>query len=140
MWRSDSEVIADESKILNKRNGIAMSKKITLDTQGVTISVSAEPEEMDPRKCFDEDSFPFSCLKDDNVWNWCTVFVTVTWEGISATAKLGCCYYQSEADFRNDEAFKDLQEEALDNLNQEIDRINQEIDRLRQLLAKLDAS
>lgn len=115
-----------------------MSKKITLDTQGVTISVSAEPEEMDPRKCSDEDSFDFSCLNDDNVWNWCTVFVTVAWEGISATAKLGCCSYQSEDDFRNSEYFKVLQEQAIDSLNQETDRIRQEIDRLLQMLAKLD--
>ena len=37
---------------------------------------------------------------EHNPWAWCCVRVTGRWMGLEASDFLGCCSYESEADFR----------------------------------------
>jgi hypothetical protein len=54
---------------------------------------------------------------DHNLWAWCCARVRATWRGFAGEAYLGGCSYDSEDDFRNDQHFTDMCDEALDQLN-----------------------
>lgn len=89
--------------------------------ENATITLSHAPE--------DEDTAPEDHLEnhDDveavrnqldrlNSWAWCYVIVKAqfkTWDG---AAYLGACSYGSEEDFRKDDYFTDMKDEAITNL------------------------
>ena len=57
-------------------------------------------------------------LRNGNEWAWCCVRVVVMWNGFEGDACLGCCSYESEAQFKEPGGYYDaLKTEALDDLN-----------------------
>jgi hypothetical protein len=67
-------------------------------------------------------------LEAGNEWAWCRVMVIVRpwWSAASdqgsyqGEAHLGGCSYQSEEDFKKDNYYDDMKQEALDDLNEQI--------------------
>jgi hypothetical protein len=55
-------------------------------------------------------------LEEGDVWAWASVTVRVTWAGFTGNAYLGGCNYADEADFRENGHFKDMQQEAAQDL------------------------
>ncbi len=110
----------------------------------VAFTVRAEPEdETSPRGHFASDEPELDKRMEDeivrryesgDVWAWCTVFVTASWKGVGETVSLGCCSYDSEADFVGTEGgyYGDMRKEALGSLNK---RIASEFERIRGLIA-----
>lgn len=70
-----------------------------------------------------------------NIWAWSTVTVIARWNGFEGRDRLGCCSYDSEEDFKQDEYYPDMKKEALDDLNRVI---SDTTERLRPL-SELDA-
>jgi len=56
-----------------------------------------------------------------DVWAWALVKVEAKFAGFTGVAYLGCCSYESEADFRADACFEDLKEEALEDLERNLE-------------------
>ncbi len=92
-----------------------------LELTDVKISIRIEPEDLAV-----EDSFQFQedidyvhkQINSGNEWAWCTVWVVAKWEGHQGEDNLGGCSYQSEEDFRKCDYFADMQQRALDELNE----------------------
>lgn len=61
-------------------------------------------------------------LDAGNLWAWCCVQVTARWGDWTATDYLGACSYASEAKFRADGYWADMQASTLEQLNVEIAR------------------
>ncbi len=59
-------------------------------------------------------------LNLEDLWAWCTVFVTAQWQGFEGTDSLGCCSYADEAEFRSGDYFTDMKARALESLNQQL--------------------
>lgn len=55
-----------------------------------------------------------------NLWAWCTVRVAAKWKEFEGDDYLGCCSYNSEEEFKSDGYFKDMKQNALDELNKNI--------------------
>lgn len=55
-------------------------------------------------------------LKSD-IWAWCRVKVTATWEGLEGADYLGCCSYLSEESFmKGSTTYPEMRERAYDEL------------------------
>lgn len=85
------------------------------------ITVTAEPEHEDVRGHFADDDVDTENMVTDIIervregdeWAWCCVKVTVSCAGMEESEYLGCCSYQSEADFRaNSGYFDDMVQEC----------------------------
>jgi len=61
-------------------------------------------------------------LEAGNIWAWCTVEVSVEWNGIESEEEyLGCCSYKSRSDFaENSGYYEDMVSTCLDNLNKKL--------------------
>jgi hypothetical protein len=107
--------------------------RVTRDTPGVTIKVRVEEETDSPYGHFENRDQAKEVIKraNGNIWGWCTVWVTVSWEGFSGEDNLGCCSYDSEEEFRADAYYSDL-------VNQALDQLNKDVDKAREAIAKLD--
>lgn len=46
-------------------------------------------------------------LNAGDEWAWCCVVVTARWNGFEGTDTLGCCSYESEADFKRTGGYYD---------------------------------
>ena len=57
-----------------------------------------------------------------DMWAWCSVTVTASWRNIEGSDNLGCCSYESEADFMRCEYYADMVERAMAELNSECER------------------
>jgi hypothetical protein len=56
-------------------------------------------------------------VRDGNLWAWCAVTVTAECNGFTGESTcLGACSYESKADFEASDYYKDLCEEALNEL------------------------
>ncbi len=55
-----------------------------------------------------------------NEWAWFSAKVTARWGEYSASTYLGCCSYESKADFEADHSYQDMKKEALEDLNKVI--------------------
>jgi hypothetical protein len=60
------------------------------------------------------------------------VVVTARWRGQEGKESLGCCSYANEEEFRKDQYFEDLCQEALDALNKKLDDLDQDLNTLRE--------
>ncbi len=110
-----------------------MARELTENTSGLTIALHTTPEDLDPRKCFDdpeEVAYLIQGILERKPWIWFAAKVTASWEGISESACLGANSYESEEDFKA-EAYQELVAEALKKLNQRVDM-------LRKVIARLD--
>lgn len=56
----------------------------------------------------------------DNLWLWCDVEVKATYKGVSGSAYLGGCAYESEEDFKAGGYYEQMVSEALEELNSNI--------------------
>lgn len=100
----------------------------------VTFSLRIEDEDRTPRQYFmdecnwqnDPENFPESeglvlelerRLERGDLWAFGCVILTAEWEGYSSFATLGCCSYRDEADFKQDDYYQSMKDEALDDLN-----------------------
>jgi hypothetical protein len=99
----------------------------------VTFSVTLEPEYIpiegnamasgDPAADQEVYDWIRAELARGNEWAWCSVKVTAEWNGYQAADYLGCCSYESEADFRAPGGyFDDMRKNALDALNENVKR------------------
>jgi hypothetical protein len=61
-------------------------------------------------------------LAAGDVWAWCWVRVTATWEDWTGEASLGCCCYGGENDFLSD-CYGDLKMAAYDDLKAKLERV-----------------
>lgn len=60
-------------------------------------------------------------LERGDRWAWCTVRVIASWNGLEGDDTLGCCSYESEEDFRNDDGYwPGMKAETLYRLNEKI--------------------
>ena len=71
-------------------------------------------------------------LDQGDVWAWCTVFVTATWNEHEGRTDLGCCSYDDEADFKAGGYYDDMCSEALDQLNAELENAASELESLEE--------
>lgn len=55
-------------------------------------------------------------LDDGDVWAWALVKVTGCLRGLKAETYVGGCNYSSEADFKADGCYEDMQDEVLEEL------------------------
>lgn len=62
-------------------------------------------------------------LNNGNQWAWCTAKVTATYKGKEGTAYLGCCSYKDKDDFMTDGYYKDMKEEAYQELISELESL-----------------
>lgn len=111
-------------------------RKVTRKTPGLVLHARAEPEDIHPREHFEEDTGTARKIEQraqDNAWAWCIACVTVSWEGFSGEANLGCCSFESAEEFQEDEAYDSLVDQALEELNKEVDEA-------REAISKLDAA
>jgi hypothetical protein len=58
-------------------------------------------------------------LDSGNQWGWCFVRLVGRFKGLQCWDGLGCCSYQSEADFRQCGYYDDMQAEVLRQLTEE---------------------
>lgn len=64
-------------------------------------------------------------IMDDSAWNewaWCCVKVSAKWKRFEGVAYLGGCSYASKEDFEKGGYLPQMQEEALDDLNNQINQ------------------
>jgi hypothetical protein len=54
-------------------------------------------------------------------WAWCDVTVTARFSDLTGTAYAGQCSYRDEADFKSDDYYGHMVDEAIDELQQHID-------------------
>ena len=59
-------------------------------------------------------------LNSGNQWVWFCAKVTAKYKGFEGVDYLGCCSYESEADFKKDGYFEDMKVQALEDLNRNI--------------------
>jgi hypothetical protein len=64
-------------------------------------------------------------LHAGNKWAWCAVKVTAKWRGFVGVDYLGCCSYNSEAQFRESGGyFIDMMTEALADLQRTVEDVH----------------
>jgi hypothetical protein len=96
----------------------------------VTFSLSIEEEE-DPVKGHFESDEPekdkelekeiLSRLDRGDLWAWCCVKITASWNGLHGVTYLGCCSYESEEDFiKCNDYCQSMKDEALEELNKSL--------------------
>ena len=104
-------------------------RKLTLSECQVTLNADydncvvrgnamASGDDAADKECEDE---ILSRLERGDLWAWACVEVIVQWQDFKGRAVLGCCSYESEAAFREDAYFTDMQTEALEDLNTQIE-------------------
>lgn len=102
--------------------------KITRESKGLEIQVTAEPEDESPVGYFASDDKAADAALVQSIldreehgddWAWFTAHVRVTYRGVlSADAYLGACSYANEAEFREPGGyFDDLVSECIDEIN-----------------------
>lgn len=95
------------------------------------ITVRTEPEDMpvrgnamasgDPQLDREVEDSIIERLESGDEWAWCRVVVNVWWGDFDASASIGACSYDDEADFCQPGGyFDDLVDEALEDLNEQI--------------------
>lgn len=76
-----------------------------------TITVKAQIEEhLSPRDCLDAEGAVFveREIEKGNEWAWCSVKVTVSYEGLSQDDYLGGCSYANKEEFMESGYMKDM--------------------------------
>lgn len=99
---------------------------MTVDRNRVEFEVEVLPEDCaihgnvmasgDAETDHEVEQWVLDQLGSGNEWAWCTVKVVAIVEGFEGVAYLGCCSYESEADFKDGGYFEDLCDEAYDDL------------------------
>lgn len=84
-----------------------------------TVTLEIEPETSPIDHFGPDDAESQSRIRDQlergNLWAWFDAMVTAEYDGVIGRASLGCCSYESEKAFRDDQ-MADLTSEALDDL------------------------
>lgn len=63
-------------------------------------------------------------LDSGDVWAWASVEVRGTWNGLEASAYLGCCCYEDESDFcKPGGYFPQMRDEVIDELTAQAEKI-----------------
>lgn len=104
-----------------------MSKFLPLRADEVQFTLSTEHEDMPVRGNYTATDDPAQDKRDEDeiirrlnqgdVWAWCWVTVTASWNGYLEITNLGACSYEDQADFETGGYYSDMQHEALDALN-----------------------
>ena len=89
--RADIEVLAEQDETPVRGNAMASG------------------DDAEDRRCED---WVLAELDNGNVWAWAAVTVIVRYGDFSGVAYLGCCSYDSEADFRTGGYFEQMVEDA----------------------------
>lgn len=113
-----------------------------LGWEDVEFTVECEPE-IEPTRgnvccCGDPgcgaESWVLEQLEQGNMWAWCTVTVKASWHGITGWDVLGCCSYQSEADFIENSGYMECMKlSALEHLNSELARYAELVSELQEV-------
>lgn len=72
-------------------------------------------------------------LERGDLWAWCSVKVTASWGGYSASDYIGGCSYDGERDFMSDQCYADMKAAALAGLNATLRRKHEELKALEVL-------
>jgi hypothetical protein len=114
---------------------MTMAKLQKLTAEDVTISIKVEPEtEVRLADHFNSGDDDHSVEADlalieeieqeiaaGSKWAWCSVTVTVEWNGTSEEETVGCLSYKDEADFKADGYYSEMVKTALSDLNAELE-------------------
>jgi hypothetical protein len=106
-------------------------RKLTKADVKFTLEIEQEDDSVRGNVCEseqdrkDEDSI-LERLEGGDLWAWCIVKVTATWEDgnlapMSASAYLGHCSYADEEDFKKGGYYEDMEHDALLSLNNDIE-------------------
>lgn len=105
-------------------------KTRSLRADEVFFKIEAEDEDIPVRgnaMCSGDDDADRECedeiiarLDRGDVWAWCCVKVTATWNGWKGVAYLGACSYEDQTDFEAGGYWDDMKHEALNDLNRSI--------------------
>jgi hypothetical protein len=112
-----------------------MAKLRKLAVEDVTISIKVEPETEvsladhfnsgDDDKDVETDLALIEEIEKEiaagSRWAWCSITVTVEWEGFSEEETVGCLSYKDEADFKADGYYSEMVKTALSDLNGELE-------------------
>ncbi len=118
-------------------------RKLTREEVTFTLSIEEEDHPMDfesddPEKDEENKQELRERLDRGDIWAWCTVTVEARWKDIAGGTNLGGCSYEDEEDFRKDQYFEQLQEDALENLNNAITRMVHQVEPLIEKTPVLD--
>ncbi len=71
-------------------------------TDCAEVTIEAVPEHVPPEECW-SDIRDVQMVREEwnkgNDWAWCGVTIRARWKGFEGLDHLGCCSYQSEAEF-----------------------------------------
>lgn len=115
-----------------------------LKESDISLTIEAEPEDIAPEfyLSFKNTGFDHTDtirhirqrLNLGQQWAWCCVNVTARYELWTGTAYLGCCSYKNKTDFiANSGYYKQMVQEALDDLNKDIRNVFESISSLIQV-------
>jgi hypothetical protein len=62
-------------------------------------------------------------LESGNQWAWCYVRVRGEYKGIIGEDGLGCCSYESEADFKSGGCFEDMKDSAYNQIIEKLEAL-----------------
>lgn len=105
-------------------------KTLTKDMVKFTITPEEEHASIDKALGFeftgaDHSDYIKKVKRDNgrNIWLWCTIKVTASFQGLEGTAYLGCCAYRNEKDFIAGGYYEQMQDEAFDELKEQVDAV-----------------
>jgi hypothetical protein len=99
----------------------------------VEFEIECMPEDMPVKgncSAIDEDTdrepenMIYEQLDSGNEWAWCCVKVTASYKGVTGTDYLGGCSYKSENDFKKDGYYKDMKQQAFNDLISQLEDLN----------------
>lgn len=99
------------------RESLAKLATVTLRCEPEDVEIEGNASAIGPK----EDAETYAWIRDQlargNDWAWCHVVVTAEYDGLTASDSLGCCSYESEADFcKPGGYYDDMVSAALDDL------------------------
>jgi hypothetical protein len=108
---------------------------IRVTRENVEITIDIEPSDdppeasfydaetnswQEPHPNFARDVHELEKVSDGD-WAWCDVTVTARFSDLTGTAYLGQCSYKDEADFKSDDYYSQMVDEAIHELQQHIE-------------------
>lgn len=91
----------------------------------VEVALEVEWDNTDPGHYYEDPDDVASVrerIRNGSMWVWANVTVRVTVHGLSSQSSLGCCSYDSEADFKQGGYYDDMIDEGVEDLAQVIEK------------------
>lgn len=105
--------------------------EFSLDVRAETIPYEGNCSAIDPDTDAATAAWIREQLEQGNVWAWCQVRVTASWNGFEGHDFICCCSYESEEDFKAGPYYEDMKAVALEELNEAVARTADLLDALK---------